>query len=176
MSPASSPYFVSGQFSACALCYEEHSLIMLANCSVTGLMWWGRWDLNPGSPTPQAGILNQSRDAGTSIHDNSPNPDIQAIRRPHGTSLRPSVEGRIVNTLIRLKGSGLARARAVRYIKAYTSKQRCSVSSAFDCGLRCHAQIHADPIPHRKTSRGNTDNLLLDIQILQKNTTALYVY
>ena len=71
-------------------------------------MWWGRWDLNPGSPTPQAGILNQSRDAGTSIHDNSPNPDIQAIRRPHGTSLRPSVEGRIVNTLIRLKGSGLA--------------------------------------------------------------------
>jgi len=109
-------------------------------------------------PKAQAGVLNQ------------------AIRRPHGTSLRLSIEGKITSLLIRLKGSGLARARAVRYIKAYTSKQRCSVSSAFDCGLRCHAQIHADPIPHRKTSRGNTDNLLLDIQILQKNTTALYVY
>jgi len=35
---------------------------------------------------------------------------------------------------------------------------------------------HTNPKPHRKTSRGNTDNLLLDIQILQKNTTALYVY
>jgi len=30
----------------------------------------------------KAGILNQSRDAGTSMHDNSLNPDIQAIRRP----------------------------------------------------------------------------------------------
>jgi len=30
----------------------------------------------------EAGILNQSRDAGTSMHDNSLNPDIQAIRRP----------------------------------------------------------------------------------------------
>ena len=53
-------------------------------------MWWGRWDLNPGLPTPQAGILNQ------------------AIRRPHRTSLRPSVEGKIITTLFRLKGSGLA--------------------------------------------------------------------
>jgi hypothetical protein len=35
---------------------------------------------------------------------------------------------------------------------------------------------HTNPKPHRETSRGNTDNLLLDIQILQKNTTALYVY
>jgi hypothetical protein len=24
-------------------------------------LWWGRWDLNPGSPTPQAGILNHAR-------------------------------------------------------------------------------------------------------------------
>jgi hypothetical protein len=31
----------------------------------------------------KAGILDQSRDSETSIHDNSPNPDIQAIRRPH---------------------------------------------------------------------------------------------
>ena len=22
--------------------------------------WWGRWDLNPGSPAPQAGILVQN--------------------------------------------------------------------------------------------------------------------
>src|SRR5512139_963333 len=24
-------------------------------------VWWGRWDLNPGSPAPQAGILVQTR-------------------------------------------------------------------------------------------------------------------
>jgi hypothetical protein len=24
-------------------------------------MWWGRWDLNPGSHTPQACILNHAR-------------------------------------------------------------------------------------------------------------------
>ena len=23
--------------------------------------WWGSWDLNPGSPAPQAGILDQAR-------------------------------------------------------------------------------------------------------------------
>jgi len=33
---------------------------------------------------------------------------VQAIRRPHSTSLRPSVEGKIITTLFRLKGSGLA--------------------------------------------------------------------
>jgi hypothetical protein len=50
--------------------------------------------MNNQQPTellsPKAGILNQ------------------AIRRPHSASLRPSAEGRIVNTLIKLKGSGHA--------------------------------------------------------------------
>jgi hypothetical protein len=39
-----------------------------------------------------------------------------------------------------------------------------------------HLRRHADPKPNRETSSGKTDNLMLDIQILQKNTTALYVY
>jgi hypothetical protein len=40
-------------------------------------VWWGRWDLNPGSPTPQAGILNQS-----SRRENQYTPQSEAIRRP----------------------------------------------------------------------------------------------
>ena len=54
--------------------------------------WWGRRDLNPGSPAPQAGILDQTR------------------RRPLETGLGPysSIEGKIVKTLIKLKRSGLS--------------------------------------------------------------------
>ena len=52
------------------------------------LSWWGRWDLNPGSPAPQAGILDQAR------------------LRPLSTRQRPS--GKILTTLIRLKSAGLA--------------------------------------------------------------------
>ena len=57
-----------------------------------GYSWWGRRDLNPGSPAPQAGILDQTR------------------RRPLETGLRPysSIEGKIVKTLIKLKRSGLS--------------------------------------------------------------------
>ena len=25
------------------------------------VLWWGSWDLNPGPPAPQAGILDQAR-------------------------------------------------------------------------------------------------------------------
>ena len=48
--------------------------------------------MNPGSPAPQAGILDQTR------------------RRPLETGLRPcsSIEGKIVKTLIKLKRSGLS--------------------------------------------------------------------
>jgi len=42
-------------------------------------LWWGRWDLNPGSPTPQAGILNQSSLNRTNIPYDS---EQEAIRRP----------------------------------------------------------------------------------------------
>ena len=45
-----------------------------------GFWWWGRWDLNPGSPTPQAGILNQSSAIRTNIPTNQSNSI--AIRRP----------------------------------------------------------------------------------------------
>jgi len=56
--------------------------------------------LNPGSPAPQAGILNHAR------------------LRPLHTGLRPStIEGKIINTLIRLKNSGLTEGslRTVSY-------------------------------------------------------------
>ena len=52
-------------------------------------MWWGRWDLNPGSHAPQACIL------------------VQARRRPQSTKLG-HIQGEITNTLIKLKASGLA--------------------------------------------------------------------
>jgi integrase len=50
--------------------------------------WWGRGDLNPGPPTPQAGILDQTGP------------------RPHSTGLRPSIKGNIINTLFQLKNFG----------------------------------------------------------------------
>ena len=55
----------------------------------TQCFWWGRWDLNPGSPAPQAGILDQAR------------------LRPLRVVQRPSeIEGKIVNTLIKLQSLG----------------------------------------------------------------------
>ena len=51
----------------------------------------------------KSGILNHSRRTAPRILDNS-----LARRRPHSTSLRRAVEGKIANTLIKLRGSGLA--------------------------------------------------------------------
>jgi integrase len=54
-------------------------------------LWWGRWDLNPGSHAPQACIL------------------VQARRRPLSTVQRPrAFEGKIINTLLKLKSLGKA--------------------------------------------------------------------
>lgn len=50
--------------------------------------WWGRWDLNPGSPTPQAGILDQSSHPTPSI--TTTELKAEAIRRPHRLGRRPS--------------------------------------------------------------------------------------
>jgi hypothetical protein len=46
--------------------------------------WWGRWDLNPGSPTPQAGILNQSSQQTSmkSLSITTNTRSLEAIRRP----------------------------------------------------------------------------------------------
>jgi hypothetical protein len=54
--------------------------------------WWrARWDLNPGPPAPQASVIIRTR-----------------LRAP-ATKLLPSpeIKGRIVNTLLKLKNSGL---------------------------------------------------------------------
>jgi len=45
-------------------------------------LMWGRGDLNPGSPAPQAGILVQSRGSGTRIHAFPSRPDTLTRRRP----------------------------------------------------------------------------------------------
>ncbi len=65
--------------------------------------------MNPGSPAPQAGILTQAR------------------RRPHTNDQLPLVGGKITTKLIKLKGSGLARAQVISYndptwITTYVSK------------------------------------------------------
>ncbi len=57
--------------------------------------------MNPGSPTPQAGILNQSSQDCTKI----PNADLIAIRRPPETKY----EGMIINTIIRATNAGKAK-------------------------------------------------------------------
>jgi len=49
----------------------------------------------------------------------------QAIRRPHSTSLRPFVEGKIITMLTKLKGSGLADSTLERIFlaSAFPSKE-----------------------------------------------------
>jgi len=61
--------------------------------------WWGRGDLNPGSPAPQAGILDQQICSEPEI----PAFD-QTRRRPHAQTSR----NQIINTLLKCKNSGLA--------------------------------------------------------------------
>jgi len=62
-------------------------------------LWWGRGDLNPGSPAPQAGILDQQICSEPEI----PAFD-QTRRRPHTQTSR----NQIINTLLKCKNSGLA--------------------------------------------------------------------
>jgi hypothetical protein len=69
-------------------------------------LWWGRWDLNPGSPTPQAGILNQSSHPTPSITTER---KTEAIRRPQPelryqeqidkTIVKATIEGKAKNTI-----------------------------------------------------------------------------
>jgi hypothetical protein len=53
-----------------------------------GTKWWGCWDLNPGSRTPQARILNHAR------------------RQPLVLDTCFLILGRVNNTVNKLKGSG----------------------------------------------------------------------
>jgi integrase len=64
------------------------------------LSWWGRWDLDPGSPTPQAGILNQSSRNGTEIPTKS-----VARRRPQQPT---KYETQIINTLLKVTNEAKA--------------------------------------------------------------------
>jgi hypothetical protein len=51
--------------------------------------WRARWDLNPGPPAPQAGVIIRTR------------------RRAQRLFMPRNLKGRIVNTLLKLKNSGL---------------------------------------------------------------------
>jgi len=65
---------------------------------------WGRWDLNPGSPAPQAGILDQS---------SHPTPSITTSEHKTETRLRPQTEikykEQIDNTIARATAEGKAK-------------------------------------------------------------------
>ena len=61
--------------------------------------------MNPGSPAPQAGILDHSRQQG-----NQDPHQLQARLRPLTTSQRPSAQGNIVKTLIKLQSLGKAQS------------------------------------------------------------------
>ena len=67
--------------------------------------------MNPGSPTPQAGILNHSSRTGTNIPTNS-----EAIRRPQTTTVR--YEDEIINTLTKATNEG----KAKNTIKAFSHR------------------------------------------------------
>ncbi len=71
------------------------SLNCLEGGNCPQLSWWGRGDLNPGPPAPQAGILDQTSLTGTRI---APNPDEETRLRPHTTGTRYNEE--IINTLL----------------------------------------------------------------------------
>jgi integrase len=62
--------------------------------------------LNPGSPAPQAGILDQAR------------------RRPQDTRPRPKYEELLINTILKLKSAGLAEGsiRAISYRLRYLAE------------------------------------------------------
>jgi integrase len=65
--------------------------------------WWGRGDLNPGSPAPQAGILVHTRRICTKIPTKS---DSLTRRRPLKAPTKQ--KELIINTLINLKHNGKA--------------------------------------------------------------------
>jgi len=67
--------------------------------------WWGRGDLNPGSPAPQAGILDHSRRICTKIPTKS-KAETQTRRRP--PKIPTKQKELIINTLINLKNNGKA--------------------------------------------------------------------
>jgi hypothetical protein len=60
-------------------------------------LWWGRWDLNPGSPTPQAGILNHSSPSTPSIPYSGQNGKLYDDPTP------AKYEAMIINTLLKAK-------------------------------------------------------------------------
>ena len=74
-------------------------------------MWWGRWDLNPGSPTPQAGILNQSSPLATGITNGKLYDD---------PSQPTKYNDLIINTLLNAKNSG----KAQNTIRSFASSLR----------------------------------------------------
>jgi integrase len=70
---------------------------------LTWQFWWGRWDLNPGPPTPQAGILNHSR---RELMEKAT--VIPASRLLDDDPQTTKNENLIINTIITAKSNGKA--------------------------------------------------------------------
>ena len=125
------------------------------------VLWWGRWDLNPGSPTPQAGILNQYRRhrPSTLYSQLQTESEPLAIRRPQQnfkykdeilkTIAKAKTEGKADNTLrsfyFRLKQlskfSDLMKPEDVKQAIAYaklTNSSKVSFTLAYDWFCKTH--------------------------------------
>ena len=67
--------------------------------------WWGRRDLNPGSPAPQAGILDQTRRRPLETVQR-PYFDIENVDIKKSSTVQQPCEAKILKTLIKLKALG----------------------------------------------------------------------
>jgi integrase len=67
-------------------------------------LWWGRWDLNPGSPAPQAGILIQTPRNSLRIPENS----VELSKLDDDPALQ-EYKGKVLKTIQELKANGLSR-------------------------------------------------------------------
>ena len=80
------------------------------------MLWWGRWDLNPGSHAPQACILIQSRDLALRIRTKSLLDD--------GPTKQTENTDKIINTLLAMQNNGKAEntLRQVSYSLAHLNR------------------------------------------------------
>jgi len=71
------------------------------------VFWWGRWDLNPGPPTPQAGILNHSRQE---LMEKTAVPPTSCLLDDDPFKTGLGLSEAVINALIKLKSSGLTKS------------------------------------------------------------------
>ena len=67
------------------------------------LEWWGRWDLNPGSPAPQAGILFWNSGNFPRIQENP-----QSLSKLDDDPAYQEYQTKVNKTLAETKANGLS--------------------------------------------------------------------